>query len=342
MKWFLMSGAAGLALVAAMATSDADATEIKFALEMFEGDNPEYNAAVRFKEYVEFKSNGDITVRLFPGNQLGSARETAEMIQQGTLEMAFPSDGAFAGFYPEIQAWSIPYMFTSAPVAWEVMNSDFAREMMEDIREETGMRALAFSQNGFRSFTNNVREIRTPEDMEGMKIRTMESPVYMRMVEALGASPTPIAGSEAVMAVRQGVVDGQENPPSVVYSGGMGDVQEYYTINEHILGLHIIVADDAWMSGLPEDHQRIIFDGAQLMAWTENLQKTEGDWRFVELLREEKGMQIHVSTPEEKGKFREATQEPVRDFIIGEIGEDIVNRMMEAVASAEAKLYGNE
>jgi TRAP-type transport system periplasmic protein len=338
------TGSIGIAAIALLATSalvsTVEATEIKLALEMFEGDNPEYNAAVRFKEYVEFKSNGDLTVRLFPGNQLGSARDTAEMVQQGTLEMAFPSDGAFAGFYSPIQVWSIPYMFTSAPVAWEVMNSEFGREMLENIRATTGMRALAFSQNGFRSFTNNLREIRTPDDMAGMKIRTMESPVYMRMVEALGASPTPIAGSEAVMAVRQGVVDGQENPPPVVYSGGMGDVQTYYTINEHILGLHIVVANDEWMASLPDDHQRIIFDAAQLMAWTENLQKTEGDWRAVELLREEKGMTIHVSTPEEKELFREKTQAPVRAFIAEQVGEDLVARMEGAVAAAEAKLYG--
>jgi TRAP-type transport system periplasmic protein len=335
-------GGTSLALALAALASAASATEIKLALEMFEGDNPEYNAAVRFKEYVEFKSNGELTVRLFPGNQMGTARDTAEMVQQGTLEMAFPSDGAFAGFYPPIQTWSIPYIFTSAPVAWEVMNSDFAREMMDDIRAETGMRALAFSQNGFRSFTNNVREIRTPEDMAGLRIRTMESPVYMRLVEALGASPTPIAGSEVVMALRQGVVDGQENPPPVVYSGGAGDVQTYYTINEHILGLHIIVANDDWFTSLPDDHQQIIFDGAQLMAWTENLQKTEGDWRFVNMLREEKGMTIHVSTPEEKQMFRELTQEPVMDFIVEQVGQDLVDRMMAAVDEAEAKLYGSE
>lgn len=339
MRRHLLGASAAMVTVALAIGAAQAATEIKFAIEMFEGDNPEYNALVRFKKYVEFKSNGELEVRLFPGNQLGSARDTAEMVQQGTLEMAFPSDGALAGFYPPIQVWSVPYMFTSAPVAWEVMNSDFARKMMRDMTETTGIRALAFSENGFRSFTNNVREIRTPEDMAGMKIRTMESPVYMRMVEALGASPTPIAGSEAVMAVKQGVVDGQENPPSVVYSGGMGDVQKYYTINEHVLGLHIIVTNDEWFKGLPEGHQRIITDGAQLMAWTENLQKTEGDWKYTELLAQEKGMVVHVSTPEEKEQFKNATHEPVKAYITEQVGAPLVQELEAAVAAAEQKLY---
>jgi len=122
----------------------------------------------------------------------------------------------------------------------------------------------------------------------------------------------------------------------------MGDVQTYYTINEHILGLHIIIANDAWMASLPSDHQRIIINAAQLMAWTENLQKTEGDWRFVDLLREEKDMTIHVSTPEEKDMFKERTQEPVKAFIVEQVGADLVAQMEAAVANAEAKLYGQK
>ncbi len=336
-----VAAAAALALVAAVG-KPAAATEIKFAIEMFQGDNPEYNALMRFKKYVEFRSNGEITVRLFPGNQMGSARDTTEMVQQGTLEMTFPSDGSFAGFYKPIEVWSIPYLFTSAPVAWAVMNSDFATAMKADIEAKTGIHVFAFSENGFRSFTNNVREIKTPADMKGLKIRTMESPVYMKMVEALGASPTPIAGSEAVMAIKQGVVDGEENPPSVVYTGGMGDVQKYYTLNEHVLGLHLIVANAAWFKSLPPGQRRIITDGANLMAWTENLQKTEGDWKYVELLQKEKGMKIHVSTPEEKDLFKKATQAPVEAYIRDQVGAELVQSLTVAVNKAEQTLYGTK
>ena len=241
---------------------------------------PEYNALVRFKEYVEFKTNGEITVRLFPNNQLGGEREMIEQVQQGSLELTFPADGAMAGFYPPMQVWSIPYLFESAPVAWNVINGDFADDMRADILEETGMRALAFSQNGFRSFTNNVRPIINPEDLAGLKIRTMESPVFMELVNSLGATATPISGAEVLMALRQGVVDGQENPPAVVYGGGLGEVQKYYTLNEHVFGLHVIIANEDWFQSLSPGHQQIIQDAAKLMAWTENLQKTEGDWKL--------------------------------------------------------------
>jgi tripartite ATP-independent transporter DctP family solute receptor len=330
--------AATLACASAVAVS-ANAMEIKFGIGVAEGDYPEYNALVRFKEYVEFKTNGEITVRLFPGNQLGGEREMIEQVQQGSLELTFPADGAMAGFYPPVQVWSIPYVFESAPVAWEVINGPFGAAMRKDMLEQTGIRALAFSQNGFRSFTNNVRPIIEPSDMSGMKIRTMESPVFMEMVNSLGATAVPISGAEVVMALRQGVVDGQENPPAVVYSGGHGEVQKYYTLNEHVFGLHVIIANNDWFESLEPGHQQIIQDAARVMAWTENLEKTEGDWLYSRKLQEELGMEIHVSSPEEKAAFREITQDPVVTFIRSRVGDELVDDLLAEVESAKARLY---
>lgn len=330
-----------LAATFAFGAAHAQSTEIKFGIGMPEGDSPEYQALSRFKEYVEFKSNGEMTVRLFPGNQLGSEREMIEMVQQGSLEMTFPADGAMAGFYAPMQVWSIPYIFESAPIAWNVMQSDFAKRMKDDILATTGIRALAFSQNGFRSFTNNVRPLVTPQDMAGLKIRTMESPVYMTMVNALGATAVPIAGSEVVMALRQGVVDGQENPPAVVFNGGHGEVQDYFTLNEHTFGLHVIIANNDWFTSLSPSQQQIIKDGAEMMANTENLLKTEGDWKYSRRLVEEMGMTIHVSTPEEKAAFKEIAQPPVMAFIRESVGDQVVDDLIAAVDAAKADLYGN-
>lgn len=319
--------------------STAGAVEIKFGIGVVEGDFPEYKALVRFKEYVEFKTNGEITVRLFPGNQLGGEREMIEQVQQGSLELTLPADGAMAGFYAPIQVWSIPYIFESAPVAWEVINGPFGDAMRKDILDKTGIRALAFSQNGFRSFTNNVRPIINPADISGLKIRTMESPVFMEMVKSLGATAVPISGAEVVMALRQGVVDGQENPPAVVYSGGHGEVQKYYTLNEHVFGLHVIIANNEWFESLSPGHQQIIEDAAQLMAWTENLQKTEGDWLYSKKLRDELGMDIHVSSPEEKAAFRDITQKPVITFIRSRVGDKLVDDLLAEVDAVKARLY---
>jgi C4-dicarboxylate-binding protein DctP len=339
MQFRKLAAAALTAALGAFAAAPASSAEIKFGIGIGEGDFPEYNALVNFKRYVEFKTNGEITVRLFPNNQLGSEREMMEQVQQGALELTFVADGALAGFYPPIQVWSVPYLFESAPVAWKVMNGDFADRMLDDILEVTGMRALAFSQNGFRSFTNNVRPLVNPEDLAGLKIRTMESPVFMELVGALGATAVPIAGSEVLMALRQGVVDGQENPPAVVYGGGLGEVQKHYTLNEHVFGLHVILANEDWFQSLSPGNRQVIRDAAHMMAWTENLQKTEGDWKFGAKLRDELGMDVHVSTPDEKAAFKELTQEPVLAFIRANVGDDLVDELLGEVEAAKADLY---
>ena len=336
-KVFMAASIATATLVSSW--TGAQAVEIKFGIGIPEGDFPEYNALVRFKEYVEFKTNGEITVRLFPNNQLGGEREMIEQVQQGSLELTFPADGAMSGFYPKMQVWSIPYLFESAPVAWKVLNSDFADNMRGDILKETGINVLAFSQNGFRSFTNNVRPIINPEDIKGLKIRVMESPVFMKLVNGLGATATPISGSEVLLALRQGVVDGQENPPAVVYGGGLGEVQKYYTLNEHVFGLHLVIANDKWLKSLSTGHQQVIKDAALMMAWTENLQKTQGDWVFSKKLVEEHGMEIHVSTPAEKAAFKAVTQAPVVEFIREQVGDELVDQLISTVKDAKANLY---
>ncbi|PCI88241.1 MAG: TRAP transporter substrate-binding protein DctP [Hyphomicrobiales bacterium] len=327
------------AMTAVSGLSIAQAVEIKFGIGIKEGDFPEYNALVRFKEYVEFKTNGEITVRLFPNNQLGGEREMIEQVREGSLELTFPADGAMAGFYPKMQVWSIPYLFESAPIAWKVLNGEFADNMRKDILKETGINVLAFSQNGFRSFTNNVRPIINPEDIKGLKIRVMESPVFMKLVNGLGATATPISGSEVLLALRQGVVDGQENPPAVVYGGGLGEVQKYYTLNEHVFGLHLIIANDDWLNSLSPGHQQVIKDAAALMAWTENLQKTQGDWAFSKKLVDELGMEIHVSTPDEKAAFKAVTQAPVVEFIREQVGDELVDSLISEVEATKVNLY---
>jgi C4-dicarboxylate-binding protein DctP len=135
------------------------------------------------------------------------------------------------------------------------------------------------------------------------------------------------------------VVDGQENPPAVVYGGGLGEVQKFYTLDEHVFGLHVILANEEWFQSLTPGHQQIIRDAAALMAWTENLQKTEGDWKFSAKLQDELGMEVHVSTPEEKAAFKEITQAPVLTFIREQVGDELVDQLLGEVEAAKAEMY---
>ena len=228
----------------AAAANPAAAATIKFGMNAPQGDNPEWNALTAFKNHVEFKTEGKVKVNLFPSAQLGAERACAEQVQQGTVEMCLVDTGALAGFYNDIQVLSIPYLFKSSAHAWKVFDSPFFKELADNMRKDTGIRVVAWGENGFRDFTNNVRPIKGPEDLKGLKMRVMESPVFMRFVESFGAAATPMPGSEIIMAAKQGVIDGQENPAQVNYDYNLMDVQKYMSTDEHILGVHAYIISD--------------------------------------------------------------------------------------------------
>jgi len=333
----LILGAA-LAASSALIVTAANATTIRLAIAIADSPLKQAQGAHAFEDYVEYRSDGEIQVDLIFG-QLGGERELTEMVQQGQIQMALASDGAVAGFYKPIQVLSIPYLFRSSQVAWAFFDSPFLANMMEDMRQKTGIRTLYFSENGFRCFTNNVRPIKTPEDMKGIKMRTMESPVYMRMVEAMGGTATPISFSELVMALQQGVVDGQENAVADIYENGMVDVQKYLSTDEHVLGTILLMVNDDFYQGLTEEEKDILKEGARVGASMSNAVLAASTASYIEKTKE-KGKEVHITTGAEKEMFRKVSQGPVKDYIVGQLGQELVDGLMAAVADAEKKVYG--
>src|SRR5512135_2737307 len=214
-------------------------------------------AGATFKGLVEGGAGGNVVVKVFPASQLGNERELIEGTKIGTIQMSFVS-GAIAGFYKPAQVLDIPYLFASGPVAWKVMDGWFGKEMAADILKQTGMRVLAYGETGFRNFTNSKLPIKSPADMKGLKIRVMETPVYVNMVKALGAAPTPIAWSEVYTALQQKVVDGQENPVATIVQAKLNEVQKYLTLDGHSYGVDFFLINDKFYKSLPQETQQII------------------------------------------------------------------------------------
>ena len=331
-------GMVAVATLLVMSSQASAQTIVKIATVVPDGPATEIQGFKIFKEYVEFRSNGAIEVQPFFG-QLGGEREITEQVMQGTLEMGLAADGAIAGFYSDIQVFSIPYLFPSSQVAWAFFDHPFAAEMAEDLRQQTGIRVLTWSENGFRNLTNSVRPIRTPEDMAGLKMRTMESPVYMRFMESLGASATPISAAEMILALRQGVVDGQENATPIVHDFGIADVQQYMSINEHIFGLHAVMINDAFYMSLPEDQRAIIADGARLYRDWSNSRKAALHQEYVKKIQD-KGLEVHVTTAAEKEEFRELSQAPVMEYIVEQVGQELVDGLLAAVEDSKRMVRG--
>jgi C4-dicarboxylate-binding protein DctP len=291
------------------------------------------------KEYAEFKSKGEISIRIF-WNTMGGSLQVTEAVKNGTLDMALTDDSVLGSFHKPMQAFQIPYLFPSSPVAWEFTKTPAVRDMVEDMRKATGIRTLAFSENGFRNLTNNVREVKTPEDMKGLKMRTMQSQVYVAFMQSMGASATPIAWPELIPALKTNVVDGQENASTTVLDGKIYEVQKFMSVNEHIYGFHLIIINDGVFTKLSPDHQKIMMEAAQIHAQLANSRKAIDAIGAVDEIRK-KGTKIYVTSPSEKEQFRQQSQKAVIDFIAGQAGRDTVDKVLAAAEQARKSVYGN-
>ncbi len=315
----------------------AAAVEIKFA----HVDPPDVftskkgAAGVTFKNLVEAE-DPSVSVTLFPAGQLGGERELIEATKLGTIQMSMVS-AAISGYFKEAQVLDIPYLFDSAPVAWKVMDGWFGREMADECLKKTGMRVLAYGETGFRNFTSSRALIKSPTEMKGMKIRVMESPVYVNMMKALGAAPTPIPWPETYTALQQKTVDGQENPVSVIMQAKFFEVQKYLTLDGHSYGVDFILINDKFYQSLPKETQQTIKKAAIAAGWAgRSIQQINSAIGVSQL--KEKGMQVYKPNQKELAMFRDATQKPVIEYIESQVGKTWVDKVMKATHEAETEL----
>jgi len=299
--------------------------------------SPIYKGELVFKNYVEGKSQGRIGVKIIPGGALGDATSTLKQVMNGTIQGTLnPSEGVIAQFYNPIQVVGIPYLVSDMEVGYELLDSPFFEELWEDMRKELGVVTLsAIENNGLRHFTNNVRPIKSPKDVKGLKIRTMQIPAHMKMVEALGGHPTPITWAELYTSLQTNVVDGQENSLVAINIGKLQEVQKYLSIDGHLFGVIPFLVNEKWYNSLPDDLQKIIKRGAKLAAIT-----VRGTIRYktVELLDElEKNLEIYYPTQEELQEFKNATQQPVIEFLKETVDSKWIDGVLEEVKEIEQR-----
>jgi len=292
-------------------------------------------ALMTFKEMVETNSGGRIEVVVLGGGAVGGEREILESILNGTLQGS--SISAPVGLvYPPQMVISIPYLFASAPAAWEVLDGPFGDKLATGLLKKTGLRCLGFTELGFKQFTNNKRPIRTPEDAKGLKIRVLENPLYMQFIKLLGANPTPLPWPEVYMALQTGVVDGQENPVSVVLMQKLQEVQKYCTMDGHIYGEEWFIVNDKYYQRLPKDLQGIVAGAARVAVTVQRGTSQLFSSNGIATLKKA-GMQFYVPTPKEKELFIKATQGPIVQWLKTKVDPKLVDEVLQAAAKANKK-----
>jgi len=259
-------------------------------------------AANKFEEVVKAETGDAFTFKHFPSSGLGGEREVIEGLQIGTIEATIVSSGTLANFVQETGVFDIPFLFRDLDHARDVLDGPVGQEILAKF-DNVGLKGLAWGEQGFRHITNNRNPIHTPADVEGLKIRTMENPVHLAAFNAMGAAPTPMAWPEVISSLQQGVIDGQENPLSVIVSVKLNEVQKYLTLSGHVYSPAMLLVSKPFWEGL-DDAQKAAFQKAadeavaEMRGYVDNVETTG-----VETLKE-RGMEVNALSAEEKAAFQ--------------------------------------
>lgn len=299
-------------------------------------DQPKHAAALAFKSYVETNTNGAVKVELFPASQLGDANTVLEGLKLGSIQIGVVHDGPIAAIYPPLGVYNLPYAFNNQGEAWAVFDGAFTKEIAEDMRQKTGVRLLGLADNGIRHFTNSKKEIRSPADMRGLKIRIQPSPLYEKLVAGTGASPSAVPWTELPAALQQGVVDGQENGVTNILAASLFQTQKYVTLDGHVYSYHAYLMSDKFFTSLTADQQKVVTEAVELAKWIHRGMTAYQDMNAESILSG-KGMTVTKLTPAEIEAFRAATQPPVADWMKKEYGDKWVNGFLSAVKAAQGK-----
>jgi len=293
-----------------------------------------------FKQIVEGESHGRLIVEIYPSNQLGGAKTLSVSVRKGVVEGLCPSTGKLEPHFSKVNLLYLPFLFKSEDVAWKVLDGPFGREWGEALRKETGLRLLAFLENGgFTNFVTTGTPIHSPADMKGMKIRTEEVATMMEMVRALGASPVAIDWPEMYTSLQTGVVDGLEENPVVLVDFNLHEVTNYMVMDRHMYASLAFCVNDKWFTGLDPDLQAIVLRAAKVAQMINRGICRRKENLAVKALKK-KGFEFYYPTDEEYNQFRELAQQEAIDYVLGLEGvtKEWVDKLFDAIEEAEIEL----
>lgn len=275
-----------------------------------------------FKDKVEKYSNGRIKIDVYPGNALGGERETIEMLMQGTLEISMVSDQTYSIFEPRWGIKDLPYFISTRQEAWNFFDGEGGKKFTEFMLSK-GIRILAFGENSIRQVSNSKREIHTPADLKGLKIRVPENRAMMDWFTSVGAIPAILPFPELFPAMQQKVVDGQENGIITMAFMNVADVQKFYTDTNHNYScIPLAINENLWKS-LPSDLQSVLARAANEAVKEERESVLKVEKEAIEKL-EKAGMKITILSQAEREKFVESAK-PIWQKYSKQFGQDYMD-----------------
>lgn len=281
----------------------------------------------KFAEIVAKETGGAIRVEVYSDSVLGGERQILEGVQMGTVQGGLVSTAVTGTLVPRVAAFDLPFLFKDKQTAFKVLDGPIGQEILKDLPGK-GVIGFGYWDSGFRHLTNSKREVKTLADMEGLKVRTMESKVHVDTWKTLGVNPTPMAFNQLYTALEQRVVDGQENPWVIIKTNKLYEVQKYMTNTGHVYSSSVFVISKVFWDSL-NDKEKEIMTKAELeaKAYERQLNEKQDNDCLKDLVTA--GMQVTELAPGEKEKIVQKLQQVYKDFAAS-IGGDLVDRLLAA------------
>ena len=288
----------------------------------------------KFAELVEEKSGGQITVRLFPGGTLGGDIQTLSALQGGTVEMTTMNAGLLAGVVKDFVVVDFPFLFATPQEADAVMDGPVGKALAAKLPEH-GLVGLGYWELGFRQLTNSRRPIAKVDDIAGLKIRVVQSPIYIDLFNTLGANAVPMPFTELYTALETEAIDGQENPAPSILTAKLNEVQAYLTLTNHTYNPQIVMISGQFWDKLNADERKLLQEATLEARDYQRGMSREQAGKALEELKAE-GMEVSELPPEEVAKFREKAK-PVADKYAKEVDPALMQQLQAEIAKVRGK-----
>jgi len=253
-----------------------------------------HQGALKFAELVKEKSNGTVEVEVFPSSTLGNDRDLIEGMQLGSVDFALVA-GVLSNFYQPFSILELPYLFRDQAHLEKVLYGDVGTQLKQDLLDNAQVRGLEFWVRGPRELTAN-KEIKSVEDLKGLKIRVPEIPASIAAWEAMGATPTPMAFGEVYSSLQTGVIDAQENPLAFIESNKLREVQDYVMMTNHVYGYVLLAMSDLTYQKLSEEQRKAVEEAAKEATEFENNLVAEQEAQLLEKFKAEGTTVVELDT----------------------------------------------
>lgn len=285
-------------------------------------ENEAHKALLKFEEYVEANTDGRVDVQIYPNGQLGGERESIEAVELGSVQMTIATASVMSAYDQKFNLMELPFLFSDYDSAYAAYDGELG-DIYNGWMEEHNLLNMGFFCGGFRGISNTKNPVYTPDDLKGMKLRCIESDMFVKMFQLLGVNPTPMNYNEIYTGLEQGTIDGQDNPAALTYTSKFYEVLKYYTATNHVALCVPVIMSKSFHDNLDDDIRTVIDEGcAEMLTELREAKKTE-EQNAIKAMQEA-GLEYTTLTDEQMQLFKDRVT-PIYDDYRAIVGDDVMD-----------------